>query len=87
MRKTMLTKYGVENPMHHRDLSLKNAKSQNNSYVLYHWKTNEQIICQGSYERKVVEYFNKNKIEYQWQPKIFTMPNGKKCPHSTSKRS
>ena len=41
-----------------------------------HWKTQEDIICTGSYERKVVEYFNQNKIDFEWQIK-FNMPDGR----------
>jgi ribosomal protein S27AE len=54
------------------------AKSQNNSFTLYHWKTNEGLVCQASWEKKVVEYFNKNKINFRWQPRSFLMPDGKK---------
>ncbi|KKL20247.1 hypothetical protein LCGC14_2457360, partial [marine sediment metagenome] len=57
-----LKKYGVEHPMQDLKIALKCARMQNNSYILKHWKTNEEIICVASYEKKVVEYFNKNKI-------------------------
>jgi len=40
-------------------------------------KTEEEIICVASYEKKVVEYFNKNKIDFNWQVQTFLMPNGK----------
>lgn len=53
------------------------SKNINNSYVLYHWKNNEELICQGSYEKRVVEYLNNNKINFRWQPKIFIMPDGR----------
>ena len=52
--------------------NLQRAKSQTNSYILYHWKTGEELICQASYEKKVVEYLNINKINFRWQPKTFT---------------
>ena len=57
---------------------MKAAKSQNNTKILKHWKTKEKIICVASYEVKVVQWLNKNKIEYLWQPKMFEMPNGKR---------
>jgi len=53
------------------------AKNSNNSYVLYHWKTGEELICQASWEKAVVEYLNANKINFKWQHKTFKMPNGK----------
>lgn len=76
-RQTCLKKYGVNNPSQNKDIRLKAAKSSNNSYILYHWKTNEELICQGSWERKVIEFLNKNQIDYQWQPQSFTMINNK----------
>ena len=56
---------------------LRAAKNSNNSYMLKHWKTGEEIVCVASYEKKAVEYFNKNKINFRWQPRSFLMPNGK----------
>jgi hypothetical protein len=53
------------------------AKKMNKSAVLYHWRTGEELICVGSYEVKTVEYFNKNKIYFQWQSETFTLPNKK----------
>ena len=39
---------------------------------------NKDLVCQGSWEKAVVEYFNKNKINFRWQPRSFLMPNGRK---------
>lgn len=47
------------------------AKKLSNSFILYHWKTGGELICQASYEKAVVEYLNKNKINFRWQPKTF----------------
>lgn len=77
IKKTNIIKYGVENPQQNRQISLKTAKSQNKSLILLHWKTQEEIICQGSYEIKVVEWLNKNKIDFDWQIP-FDMPAGKR---------
>lgn len=68
----------------------KRSKSANNSYILHHWKTGEELVCQASWEKKVVEYLNKNKINFRWQPRSFNMPDGKKYYpdmylHSTKK--
>jgi hypothetical protein len=76
-KRTFLRKYGVDNPSKNRDIALKTAKSLRNAYILNHWKTGEEVVCVASYEKKVVEYFNKNKIDFHWQPKVFQMPNGK----------
>ena len=56
---------------------LKAAKSSNNSHILSHWKTGEELVCVASYEKAVVEYLNKNKINFRWQPKTFKMPDGR----------
>jgi len=58
------------------------AKNTNNSAILRHWKTDEELICQASYEKAVVEYLNANKINFRWQSKTFKTPflklNGEK---------
>jgi len=70
-------KYGKDYPMQTLEIALKVAKSSNNSIILVHWKTNEELVCQASYEKAVVEYLNINKINFRWQSKTFMMPNGK----------
>jgi len=72
--RTVNQKYGVNNVQQDKDISLKSAKSSNHTYILYHWKTNEELVCRGSYEKKVVEYLNKNKINFLWQPQVFKTP-------------
>lgn len=57
---------------------LKAAKKANNSYMVVHWKTGQELICQGSWEKRTVEYLNKNKINFRWQPRSFKMPDGRK---------
>jgi hypothetical protein len=52
------------------------AKNSNKAIILKHWKTNEELVCVSSYEVKCVEYFNKNKIDFDWQIN-FRMPNQK----------
>lgn len=54
---------------------IKAAKTSNNFFILNHWKSNEEVICTASYEKRVVEYLNKNKIKYLWQPKTFIISN------------
>lgn len=53
------------------------AKKANHSTVSYNWKTGDNIICVGSYEKKVTDYLNNSMIEYMWQPKTFTMDDGR----------
>jgi len=69
-------KYGVKNPSLSYSICKKRTKSLNNTYTLRHWKTKEDVVCTASYEKRVVEYFNKNKIDFKWQIP-FNMPNGK----------
>ena len=71
---TMMEKYGVRNPQQSKEISDRSARSSNNSSVKIHWKTGEELICRASYEFKVIDYLNINKIEYLWQPKVFNTP-------------
>lgn len=73
-KKTCLKKYGVDHPSKDPNIALKMARNSNRSIVMRHWKTNGEIICIGSYEVKVIEYLNKNKVNFLWQPKIFITP-------------
>lgn len=74
MRKTSLERFGVESISQNKEIALKIAKSQAHSTTKVHWKTGEELVCQASWEPKVVDYLNTNKIEYLWQPKVFVTP-------------
>jgi hypothetical protein len=74
---TNLKRYGVEYCSQNREIALRIAKNSNKPSILSHWKTNEELVCQGGYEPKVVNYLNSNKINYLWQPKVFNIPNGR----------
>ena len=74
---TNIAKYGVKSTMQYPEIATKNARAQSKSKILKHWKTNEELICIGSYERAVVKYLNKNKINFKWQSKTFNMPDGR----------
>ncbi len=74
---TTLKNYGVDNPAKNIELALKQAKNSNICIVKKHWKTDEELICQGSYESKTVDFLNSNKIEFLWQPQVFVLPSGK----------
>lgn len=76
-RQTFFKKYGVFNASQVPEIATKQSKTSNNCYILFHWKTNEEIICRGSYEKRVVEWLNKNKIDFDFQIP-FDMPNKKR---------
>jgi hypothetical protein len=77
MKKTCEEKFGADNPQKNRDISLKSARNSTKSSIKTHWKTGEELVCQASWEPMVVDYFNENQIDFQWQPQVFKMPNGK----------
>lgn len=76
-KQTMMRLYGVAHPLQNKDIQDKAAKSSNNSGTIIHWKTGESCVWIASYERKTINYFNDNKINFLWQPKVFIMPDGK----------
>jgi hypothetical protein len=69
--------YGADNPAQNKEIALKTAKSLQNRYIRFHWKTGEELVCQGGWEANVVDYLNTNEIDFHWQPEVFKMPNGK----------
>jgi hypothetical protein len=76
-KKTCLERYGVENVSQNPEIARKMARGFSTSTVRPHWKTGEELVCQASYELKVVEHLNAEKMDFLWQPEIFSMPNGK----------
>ena len=54
---------------------LKGAKTANILTVKQHWKTNQELICRGSWEPVVLDYLNNNRIEFDWQIP-HTLPDG-----------
>jgi hypothetical protein len=77
IKKTILLRYGVEHCSQNREIALKSARKVNKPSIKYHWLTNEELICQGSYEAKTIDYLNQNKINYKWQSETFTLSTGK----------
>jgi hypothetical protein len=69
-KRTCQSKYGVSNASQSPLFSQKQAKSANDSKIIFHWKINTEMICRGSYEIGVINYLNKNKINFIWQVKI-----------------
>lgn len=74
---TRIERYGFPYLMQNKDLAMKSCKTKNQITNLKHWKSGIEICCRGSYEVRTVQYFNDNKIDYDWQPKTFTMPDGR----------
>jgi len=66
-KQTCLERFGAECSMQNADVARRNAKSRNNSVTVYHWLTGQEIVCQGSFEVKVVEKLNNEKTNYVWQ--------------------
>ena len=75
-KQTCLERYGVENPSQSPVIAKKQAKSVNTSHTLTHWKTAEELVCVGSYEKRVVEHLNQNQIDFDFQIP-FKMPDGR----------
>jgi hypothetical protein len=73
-RKTSLSRYGSASPMQNRDIAIRSALKSKETVVRVHWKTGEELICQASWEPKIVDYLNSNKVEYEWQSRIFKTP-------------
>lgn len=70
-RKSCIAKYGVTNPAQSCKIMKKIGRANAHYYIKRHWKTNKAIVCQASYEKLVVEYLNKNKINFRWHPSAF----------------
>lgn len=77
IEQTNLKRYGHKTSSQNLEVARKNARSQTKRVIKHHWKTNEEIVCVGSYEVLVIDYFNTNKMDYAWQPQVFKMPTGK----------
>lgn len=43
------------------------AKKMRFSMIVIHWKTNEELVCVGSYEVAFVNWCNKNHVDFDWQ--------------------
>lgn len=50
------------------------AAASNHSKKIEHWKTGEVLVAVASYEIAVIDFLNKNKINFEWQTKVFVTP-------------
>ncbi len=71
---TFLRKYNVRHPSQDNEIALKIARKTKHASLKRHWKTKKMLVCQASWEKAVVEYLNKNKIDFDWQI-TFKMPD------------
>lgn len=76
-KQTNLKRYGFEHPTQNAEIARKAARNTAKNYILFHWKTNEEIVCRASYERVIVDWLNETKQEFDWQIP-FDMPNGQR---------
>lgn len=74
---TNISRYGCRNPLSNQDVYRKTILSSRNLYKKTHWETNEGLLCRGTWEAKVVDYLNQNKIRFEWQIRI-DLPSGNK---------
>lgn len=76
MKQTFLDHYGVDNPTKNKEIRLKAAISANKTKEIVYWKTNETIHMLG-WEPLAANYWNKNKEEYEYEFRTFTMSDGR----------
>ena len=74
--KTCLSRYGAKNASQVPELALKGARKLNERFLKTHWETGEELVCQASWEARVVDYLNSLKVKFIWQPTAFPMPDG-----------
>lgn len=72
----MFERFGVRHHMQDADQALKVARSQTRHSIEKHWKTGEELTCVASYEVATVAWWNKNRVNFLWQPQTFLMPDG-----------
>ena len=74
---TNMRLYGVKHPLQYKPFADKSALAQNAATVKKHWKTGEDITCIASYEARAVDYWNTNRIDFEWQKHTFKMSDGR----------
>lgn len=76
-KNTVMGKYGVDSTNKVKYIQDKQSKSQNRSVKKIKWDSKEELTCIASFEAIVIDYLNKYRVNYHWQPQVFKMPNGK----------
>lgn len=72
---TTKERFGTNYAIQNRDVLIKAARKKKNAYVLTHFKTGDEVIAVGGYERAIVEYLNNRQRDYHWQVPV-NMPDG-----------
>jgi len=71
-KQTCIKNFGVEYPCQNSMIQCKASKKRNNSTILFHWLTKEELVCVGSYEVAFVTWCNMNEIDFDWQISFMT---------------
>jgi hypothetical protein len=68
----------ISQKLRDRDPSVysKGKKKMRTSSCIIHWKTGQELVCVGSYEKAFVEWCNKYQIDFDWQIP-HKMPDGR----------
>lgn len=77
MKISSIKKYGVEYPTQNIEIQKKIIRNSWKTLILYHWKTNEELLVRASFEWAVVSYLNDNKIDFKWQIPFYLDINNK----------
>ena len=72
-KNTMMERYGAENPSQVPEIASRIARRFANFSEVPYWKTKEPVPCQAGYEPKVVNMWNLQQKEFNWQI-IFRIP-------------
>lgn len=73
---TSIKKFGTRHHMQNDAQFLKHLKAQRKHIKELHWKTKEILNCINNWELAFVRWCNEKKLDFLWQPKAFTMPDG-----------
>lgn len=76
MKRGCNEKLGVDYPLQNCDVFKKAQRSRSIRTVYSHWKSQEELVCIGSYERAFVEWCNNHQIDFDWQIS-HRMPDGR----------
>lgn len=76
MKTGCMKKFGVNYPLENANVFMKAQRSRSTRVVYFHWKTQQELITIGSYERAFIQWCNANQIDFDWQIP-HKMPNGR----------
>lgn len=76
MKRGCNEKLGVNYPLQNPEVFKKAQRSRAIRVTFSHWKTQEELVCIGSYERAFVQWCNTNEIDFDWQIP-HKMPDGR----------